>query len=109
MHTLAAQRVEIGREGSREGFTFTSTHFGNTIIVQDHAANQLHIKVAHIEHPHTGLTHSGEGFWQNTVQASTIGNALLKLAGFGFELLIAECFVFRLKGIDGDDVALQTF
>ena len=36
--------------------------------MQNHAADQLHVKVAHLHRPPPGLTHHCKGLWQNLFQ-----------------------------------------
>ncbi len=52
--------------------------------MQYHTTNQLHVEMAHIEHPLTGFTHSCKGFRQDVIQSSAGLNPLLKFAGFFF-------------------------
>ena len=47
--------------------------------MQDHTADQLHIKVPHLQHPATGLAYHGKGLGQNLEQDSL----LLRHAFFG--------------------------
>ena len=61
MHRFAGNRVEIGRQRRHQRLAFTRTHFGNLAAVQDHAAYQLHIKVAHAERTQPRFAHHGEG------------------------------------------------
>ena len=38
VHAFAAQRIQISRQGCGQGFTFTSTHFCDTAVIQNHTA-----------------------------------------------------------------------
>ncbi len=57
--------------------------------MQHHAANQLHVKVAHIEHPASRLAHHGKGFHQDFVE-----HFLQR-----FVLLFFKCFLLVKIGI----------
>ena len=43
---------------------FACAHLSNFAAINDHAANQLYIKVAHPQGTHTALAHNGKGLWQ---------------------------------------------
>ncbi|MCY1183523.1 hypothetical protein D9M73_241530 [compost metagenome] len=104
MNALAFQRVEVHRQRGHQGLAFTGAHFGDLAQVQDHAADQLDVVVAHAEHTAAGFTADREGFREHLVQGFTVGDALLELRGLGLELLVGELFDFRLQRIDlGDD------
>ena len=53
------------------------------MLVQHHATNQLHIKMAHAQEATATFTHHGKGFNQNVIEASPFGNTLFKLRSFG--------------------------
>ncbi len=67
MHTLAAQGIQIGWQGRDQGLPFTGLHLGNFAVVQHHAANHLHIEVAHPKHPLTRFAHHRESLGQQVV------------------------------------------
>src|SRR5882762_9564815 len=48
MHTAAGERIQINRKRSDQRFAFAGLHFGDLAGVQDHAADQLHVEVAHV-------------------------------------------------------------
>ncbi len=68
MHAAPGERVEIDRESRHQGLAFAGLHFGDLALVQHHAADQLHVEVAHVEHAPSGFAHHREGFVQNLVQ-----------------------------------------
>jgi hypothetical protein len=47
--------------------------------VQHHAADQLHVVMAHAEHAARGFAADGEGFGQQLVERFAVGDALLEL------------------------------
>ena len=47
----SGQGVEIGRQGGDKSFPFTGLHFGYFSLMQHHAADQLHVEMAHIQNP----------------------------------------------------------
>ena len=48
VHALAGQRVEVRRQRRDERLAFAGAHFGDLAVVQRHAADQLHVEVAHV-------------------------------------------------------------
>ncbi len=130
VHAAAAERVQIHRQGRDQGLPFAGLHFGDLALVQHHAADQLHVEVAHVEHPAPGFADHGEGFHQKLVkdlvdqlgaiifellEAIGIGvrlvgqtgqaflNALAEFVRLGAQLVVRELLHLRLKRTDGLD------
>ena len=84
MGALPFQRIEIEREGGHQGFSFPGLHFGDSALVQNHAADQLHVEMPHIE-PAGHLPAHREGFGQNVVERFRRRDAseLLRFVGQG--------------------------
>ena len=83
--------------------------------MEHHAADQLHVEVAHLQHPPTRLAchrkRLGKDLVQHLFQLTVLlvgvldcihapADALAKLVGLGPELLIAELLRLGLKRID---------
>ncbi len=64
----ATERIQINRKSRDQRFSFAGLHFGDLALVQHHAADQLHIEVAHLEDAAAGLANHRESFHQNLVQ-----------------------------------------
>ncbi len=77
MHATSAKCIEIHRKRGDQGFAFARLHFRNHALVLHHAANQLHIEVAHVEHTASRLAHYCESFYQDFVQHFLQGFVLL--------------------------------
>ena len=100
VHALAGQCVEVGRQGSHQGLTFTGLHLSDTALVQDDTADELYPVGTHAQHTPGGLTAGGKGLRQDIVQGLAVLQTLLELRGLGLELLVAERFVLILQGLD---------
>ena len=105
VYTSALQRVEIYRGRGDQRFTFTSAHLGNLAVVEHHAADQLHIEVAHAERPAASLAGNGKGFWKHGGKLCTTGQTLAQLGGLGRELLVGERLETALQRVDGVDLS----
>ena len=68
--------------------------------MQGHAAQHLHVEVAHAEHPLAGFAHDGEGFGQQVVQGCALGVAGAEFLGLGRQLLVGERGDLGLKPVD---------
>ncbi len=64
MHAIAGQRIEVAGQRGHQRLAFTGTHFGDLAVMQHHAADHLHVEVAHAEHALAGLANNGKGFGQ---------------------------------------------
>ena len=62
-------------------------------LVQDHAADQLHVEVPHVERAAAGLADDGEGFGQQVVERLAVGEPLAELDGLAAQLLVGERWI----------------
>ena len=79
------QRVQIAGEGSHEGFSFAGLHFGDFALVQHHAADQLHVEVAHLHGAPTGLADDCKGLGNQLFQRPLFGRLDFFLVRDSFE------------------------
>ena len=68
VNALAFERVQINRSGRNQRFSFAGLHLGDSALVQDDAADQLDIEVAHVEDAPAGFADHGESFDENVVE-----------------------------------------
>ena len=68
VHTATGQGIEVAGQGGDQGFAFAGFHLSDLAFMQHHAADQLHIEVAHAEHTLAGFAHHGKGFGQDLVE-----------------------------------------
>src|SRR5690606_30645237 len=82
-------------------------HLGDLAHVQDHAADQLHVVVAHAQDADAGLAADREGLGEDLVERFAVGDALLEFRGLGLQLFVAEGLHLRLEGVDLLDDAAE--
>ncbi len=58
--------------------------------MQHHAADQLHVEMAHAQHPFTGLAADGKGLRQQGIQSFTPAVALLEFCCFISQLIVRK-------------------
>ena len=75
VHALAFEGVQIGGQRGDQRLAFAGLHFGDFALVQHHAADQLHVEMAHIEHAAPGFADHGEGFDQQVVERCALRDA----------------------------------
>ena len=97
---LAGERVEVRGEGGHQRLALAGLHLGDPALMEDHAAQQLHVEVAHAHGPHGGLPDHGEGLGQDVVQGLAFGDSLLKEDGLLPQLLVRHGLVSGLQGVD---------
>ena len=100
VHTATGQRVQIGRQGCSQRLAFARLHLGDTVGVQHHAADQLHVEMTHAEHPAGGLAYGGERFRQQLLKRLALLQALTVLGGLRLQLAIGQGLELRLHRID---------
>ncbi len=69
---FAVERVQVNGQGGDQRLTFTGPHFGDLAVVQDVAADQLHVEMTHIEDAAAGFAGDGEGFDQQVVKRGAL-------------------------------------
>ena len=81
-------------------FALAGPHLRDRAVVEDHAADQLDVEVAHLQHPLAGLAHGGERLGQERVERLALGVAAAELLGLGTQLGVAQLLVRGLEGVD---------
>ena len=101
VHALAGKRVEIDRQRRDERLAFAGLHLGDGAFVQHHAADQLHVEMPLPEGALGRLAHRREGFDEEIVEITAVGELLAELGGAGAQRLVAELRHLRLDCVDG--------
>ena len=96
----AAERVE--HDGQRRGqrLALAGPHLGDRAVVQHHAADQLHVEVAHAHRALARLAHEREAFVQQVLEALAAGGALAQLVGGLSQLGVGVVLQLGLESID---------
>ncbi len=115
MNAAPGERVQVDRKGGDQGFAFAGLHLGDLALVQNHAADELHIEVAHLQHTPAGFARYGESFRQQLIEhflqgllflvwvfdgVHALANLGAKFLGLCPELFIAKLLDFGLERID---------
>ena len=77
VNALAFERVQVAGQGGDQRLAFAGLHFGDLALVQHHAADQLHVEMAHVEHAAAGFADHGEGFDQEVVEGGALRESSL--------------------------------
>ena len=70
---MAGQRIQVAGQRGHQRLAFAGLHLGDLALVQHHAADQLHVEVAHLHGAPAGLAHHRKGLGQNLVQRLLLG------------------------------------
>ena len=103
-NAAAGQRVERRREGRDEGLAFARLHLGDLPLVEDDAADELDVEVAHAEGPAHRLAGHREDVGQNLVEGR-LDFGLLALAArlrelpASLQVGVGELLLGRLAGL----------
>jgi len=95
--TFAAQRIQIAGGRGDQGFAFASLHFSDPALVQNHAADELDVEVAHAEDAAAGFANHCERFDQEVVERSALGQFLLKFDCFRRQIDVGKALHRRLE------------
>jgi len=99
VHTSPQQSIETHRHRSDEGLTLAGLHLCHFTLVEDDAADELHVKGAHIDSPLGRLAYSGKGIDQKVVQALTRSQAGPELVGECPQTGIGALLHLGLEGV----------
>ncbi len=72
VHPTAGQGVKIHRQSGYQGFALAGFHFGNFPPMQNDAAEELDIKMAHLQSPDGGFAHHGKGLRQQLIKTGPL-------------------------------------
>ena len=86
VHALAFQSVQISGQGRDQRLALARDHLGDIAAVQDHAAHELNIEMAHVQEPPTRLPTGRERLGQEVVERLSRGPTAPELHGLGLEL-----------------------
>src|SRR5690606_14430960 len=100
VHAAAFEGVQVDRQRGHEGLALTGAHLGDLAFVQDHAAHELDVVVAHAEHASTRLAADGERLHHEVVDGGPVVEPLLELGRLGLQLGVAELLERRFEGVD---------
>ena len=106
---LAAEGVEVGGQGRDERFSFARLHLGDLALVEDDAADELDVEVAHLRRAAGGLADDGEGLDEDVVEGGALGELLPEFGRLGPELGVGEGLDAGFEVADGGDERLDLF
>ena len=116
VHAASRQRVEHGGQSRDEGLALAGFHFGDAPLMQDHAADKLHVEVALADSPFGGLAHDGEDLRQDfehrlfaLLAIFDRADVRLPFDDFGAQLVVAQRRDLGFEPVDLVHVGTETF
>ncbi len=103
---VAAQAVERDGERSGQRLALAGLHLGDVAAVQDHAADQLHVEVAHAHRPPADLSRDRERLRQHVIERRARLRALTQLAEALAQLVVGLELELGLERADQLDALL---
>jgi hypothetical protein len=100
VHAVARQRIQIHRQRGGQRLAFAGAHFGDLSVVKRHAAEQLHVEMAHLHDALGALAHGGKSFGQQGIEGFALGDAVLELQRLGAQPIVAELLELGFERID---------
>ncbi|MCG3173532.1 MAG: hypothetical protein GMKNLPBB_01729 [Myxococcota bacterium] len=100
MYALAFQGVEVTGQGGDQGLAFAGAHFRDAARVKHRAADQLDIKMPHVEDAASGLAADGEGLGQEIIELFALLDALAEFGGLGLKLGVGQRLDAGFQGVD---------
>lgn len=103
VHALAGQRIQVHRQRRGERLALAGAHFGDLAVVKRHAAEQLHVEVAHLHDALGAFAHRRKSLGQQVVQRLAAPQPVLELLGLGTQRIVAELLEVGFERIDAFD------
>ena len=100
---LAGERVEGDGERGGQRLALAGLHLGDRAGVQHHAADQLHVEVAHPHGAARRLAHDGERLGQQVLERLAVAGALAQGVGVAAQLVVVEQLELGLPLVDALD------
>ena len=107
MDPLPIDGIQVGRECGNQSFSFTGFHLRDLALVQDHAADELHIVMPHAEGALGRLPYDGERLRQDVVEGLAVCQALTEPRRQIGQLGIGKPRHLRLELVDLTDQGLD--
>ncbi len=104
VHAAARQRVEVAGQGGGERLAFTGAHLGDAALVEEHAADHLHVVVPLAQHAPARLAGHGEGLEEHVIERLAVGHFLLEARGLAREVLVFQRPHLRFQLVDAGDL-----
>ena len=105
VHTAAGQRIQVGGQRSDQRLAFAGAHFGDLPVVQTHAADQLHVEMAHLQGSFASFAHHRERLGHDRVERFPLRDPLLQHRRLRLQLVVRQRGNRGLQRIDlGDDL-----
>ncbi|EKD40736.1 MAG: hypothetical protein ACD_74C00213G0003 [uncultured bacterium] len=100
MHPAPGEGVEIYRQGGGQGFALAGFHLGDLALMEDDAADELHIEMPHAQNPPGRLPADGKGLGQQAVEGYSGGEPLFEEHGLRHQGSVIELLDLRLQLVD---------
>ena len=100
MNVVAGEGVEVAGQRRHQRFAFARFHLGDVAIVERHAADELHVEVAHAERTYRCFADCCKCFGQNRIEALAAFETFPKLNRQMCELNIVELLHVGLERAD---------
>ncbi len=97
MYALACQCIQISRKRRHQRLTFTGPHLGNTSLMQDHSADDLHTEMPQSDHTYGRLSYNRICFRQNIIQSLPVRKPLLKFPGLALQFIVRQLLYLRFQ------------
>ena len=97
---LAGERIEIDRQRRDQGLALAGLHLGDLAVVQDHAADELHVEMPLAKRALARLADHGEGLGQQFVERGAVREPLAELVRLGPQRLVGQACDRGFQRID---------
>ena len=100
MDPFSFERIQIDGKRRHQGLSFAGFHFGDAATMENHAADQLHVEMPHVEFAARHFPAHGKRFGQDVVQCPTCFQLLLEILSFIGQGLIGKWGEPALQAVD---------
>ena len=106
VHALPVDCIEVDGKRGDEGLALSGAHLGDVAFVQRHAAEELHVEVAHVEGAPGRFADHREGFRKELLERLALLPSLAQRLRLSRQCVVREAPEGVLEGVDpGHDLA----
>ena len=90
MNAFSFQRIQICRESSNQGFTFTGFHFGDSALMKCDTTDNLYLEVLHSDASPRCLSAHRKSLRQDVIQSFAVCNPFFEFCRFTSQFIICK-------------------
>jgi hypothetical protein len=103
VNAFPLERIQVGRQRRNQRLPLARFHLGDFSAVQNDAAYELHVEMAHVQRAAAGFADYGEGLREKVLERLAGGEPMAELVGLRAQLFVGELLDPRFQRVNLND------